>query len=84
MQTRGSIPMSGWAGVSDRLGGVADAVGEERVAGLVGRSAAEDAGGAHGIELADLGAVGQRAQVDVVDQHGPAQPDAQGVDDLLE
>ena len=36
------------------------------------------------VELAELDAVGERAQVDVVDQHGPAEPDAQRVDDLLQ
>ena len=36
------------------------------------------------VELAELEAVRERAQLDVVDQHRPAEPDAQRVDDLLE
>ena len=84
MQIRASIPIAGWAGMRTGSSGGADAVAEERVAGGVGRRAAEDARGAHGVELAELDAVGERAQVDVVDQHRPPEPDAQRVDDLLE
>ncbi len=66
------------------LGGAADAVPEEDLARPVGRGAAEDARGAQRVELTELGGVGERAQLDVVDQHRPAEPDTQRVDDLLE
>ena len=84
MQTRASIPIAGMGGDADRLERGADAVAEERVAGGVGRRAAEDARRAHGVQLAELDAVGERAQVDVVDQHRPPEADAQRVDDLLQ
>ena len=84
MQTRASIPIAGWAGMRTGSSADADAVAEERVARGVGRRAAEDARGAHAVQVAELDAVGERAQVDVVDQHRTAEADAQGVDDLLE
>ena len=68
----------------DGLGGVADAVAEERVARRVGRRAAEDARGADRVQLPELDAVGERAQVDVVDQHRAPEAHAELVDDLLE
>ena len=64
-------------------GGGADALGEQRDARLVGREPPEDARRADVIELAELRAVGQRAQLGVVDQYGPTQAEAQRVDDLL-
>ena len=70
MHTRASIPIAGCAGNPDRLGGVADAVAEQRVARRVGRRTAEDALGADRVQLPELDAVGERAQVDVIDQHG--------------
>ena len=77
-------PDPGVGGDADRLAGGADAVAEQRVARGVGRRAAEDARGAHGVQLADLGAVGDRVQLHVVDEDGPAELDAQRVDDLLQ
>src|SRR5688572_14523502 len=71
-------------GKPDGLGGLADAVAEERVAGAVGRAPAEDARGPDRVELPELHAVGERAQVDVVDEHGAREAHAELVDDLLE
>ena len=84
MHARASIPIAGWAGIRTGSGAAPDAVREQRVARGVGRRAAEDAGRPHRVQLAELAAVGERAQVDVVDQHRPAEADAQRVDDLLQ
>jgi hypothetical protein len=77
-------PDLGVGGRADRLERRPDAVSEERVARGVGRRAAEDALGPHAVQVAELDAVRERAQVDVVDQHRTPEAHAQGVDDLLE
>ena len=72
MQIRASIPIAGWAGMRTGSSAVRMPWPKSVLAGGVGRRAAEDALGAHGVELAELDAVGERAQVDVVDQHRAA------------
>ena len=84
MHSRASISFAGCGGMC--TGSVAPRMpcAEQHLARPVGRGAAEDARGAQRVELAELGGVRERAQLDVVDQHRPAEPDAQRVDDLLE
>ena len=84
MQSRASIPISGCGGM--RTGSRARRMPWPKSASRAASGAVRPRMLAvrTRVELAELDAVRERAQVDVVDQHGPAEPDAQRVDDLLE
>ena len=54
MQTRASIPMSGWAGMRTGSGALRMPWPKSASRAASGARAAEDARGAHGVELAEL------------------------------
>ena len=84
MQTRASIPIAGWAGCGPARSAVRMPWAKSASRAASGAVRPRMLAVRTRVELAELDAVGERAQVDVVDQHRPPEPDAQRVDDLLE